>query len=139
VPKRRPTKPKYPFKRVGNAADMTMDTAEAIAHEDSSAGAGKIPRIPASFQEHANASARGIRLVDDRLTTKLVYAHIERGSSTQKVLDDGVIRAKRAPSRRNLERMGAVANEVGRRRGGGRLLRQTVTQAVVDELIEGSQ
>jgi len=42
-------------------------------------------------------------------------------------------RARRHPNRRNYERVRSVLQEIGRRRGGGKRLRELITQDLVGE------
>ena len=130
---------KYPLKRVGPADSIDIDQAESILRNEAKSGQPeKTPRIPKAFVKHERAAVVDDPVIADQRTRKLMYAHIERDDSSGTVLAAALKRALRAPSTRNLERMRAVANEIGRRRGGGKALREILTEEAVEELIRRS-
>jgi hypothetical protein len=130
---------KYPFKRVGAADPPEPDQAASLLRSEARSGRPqKPPRVPQAFLKRERAATIDDPVVADARTRKLLYAHVERDDSGSAVLASALKRALRAPSTRNLERMRAVANEVGRRRGGGKALREALTEEAVEELIRRS-
>jgi len=126
----------YPYKKV-TASEPSASDGASIQRGDSNSGSGTAPRaLPKAFEDRQRKSNLDEPQIADALTQRFIYAHAERRASSRTVLDEVASRAKRAPSRKNLERMQAVANEIGRRRGGGKLLREVVTQVLVDQLTE---
>jgi hypothetical protein len=133
---RQPAPFDYPYTRVRGAADVSADDAASLDRGDPKNGAGKPPRpVPSGFDAKEKAGAIDEPQVADALSLRLLHAHAERASSARTVLEDAAARAVRAPNRRNLGRMQTVANEIGRRRGGGKLIRELLTQDLVDRLI----
>lgn len=74
--------------------------------------------------------------LDDELVVRFMYAHEQRGSSSVETLQHALSVASKRPTRKTLERMRAVANEVGRRDDGGEAIAKVFTQDVVDDLVE---
>ena len=132
-------RPKNPFRKVGAAKKIRTEDAVSATYEPTRSGAAdRTPRVPAAFDPREQASAIDDPLITDAMTRRFLYGHIERKTSIDGVLESAGKSSVRAPSTRNLERMRSVVNEMGRRRGGGRKLRSTLTQELVDEIIDGS-
>jgi hypothetical protein len=104
---------------------------------DAAHGEGKAPRHPpAAFLRREIEEAPEDRLRDDAQISRWLHAHAESGASSRAVTEAMIERARRHPSRRSFERIRSVLLEVGRRRGGGKKLRELITQDLVDELVE---
>lgn len=135
MPTRRPKPYRSPYKKT-KPETPTRHTVEAIDRDDTDAGAGPEPRVPAAFE----VKAKAVGIVDTSpsggTAQKMLYTYAERGASSADVLQGAINRARKAPNRSNLERMRSVTNEVGRRRGGGSQVSKMLTQELVDELIE---
>jgi hypothetical protein len=127
---------RYPFKKVGAAREASREMLRSLERPEAAQGEGKAPRRPpAAFLQREVEEAPEDRLRDDAQISRWLHAHAESGASSRTVTEEMIERARRHPSRRSFERIRSVLLEVGRRRGGGKRLRELVTQEVVDELI----
>jgi hypothetical protein len=126
----------YPFARAAEASEPDKKRLRSLGRPETAAGpAEPAARPPARFldQEVASVTVDG-RQAEIR-PPKWFYARVARGASSAQVMNDMAVRLRRAPSERALRLTRRVLEEVGRRRGGGRLVRRAMTQELVDEFL----
>lgn len=131
---RQPKIPKYPFRRVGSAERQSAKTIKSLAREAYASGQGKPKYKPAKqYLDREKNIAVTERPVHGIKPPKWLLARFARHASIKVVINDLFERLRRAPSKRTILFTQYGLNEIGRRRGGGRLLRQTITQSLVDK------
>jgi hypothetical protein len=126
--------PNYPFRRVGSADSPSLEALRSLA------------RTPLHFEQveltHKPSPRFVAREESLAVTEELPYglrppnwvlARFAQHASVATVIDDLFKRLSRSPSEKNMRFTQHALNELGRRRGGGRLLRRIVTQKLVDE------
>jgi len=129
----------YPYKRVGKRSPLSKSETLALFRTQSQPKT-KIHKIKLhkNFVEKNKSSFKDDKNLNDERVSKILHAHMERKSTSKAVLEQTAKHALRAPAKQNLMRMKAIANEIGRKRGGGKILREMLTQDMVNQLIEGS-
>lgn len=131
---------KYPFVRRGKREPLSANEAMSFSRTPpgNKVMSQKI-KITKAFLEKSKTAFTDDKNLHDERVSKLLHAHMERKSTSSEVLEKAAKNALRAPAKKNLERAKTVANEIGRKRGGGSLMRKMLTQDIVNALIEGSQ
>lgn len=131
---KQPKVPKYPFRRVGPADKPTQNDLRSLARSAYASGKGEAKIKPSKQYldlEKKKAvmekPAHGIR------PPKWLLARMARHAPTRVIVGDLIKRLRRLPSEKNIRFTQCGFNELGRRRGGGKLLRRTITQQLVDE------
>ena len=129
--------PKYPYKQVKPAEPPTESEWVSMNREDIASGPGK-PRLtpPKKFLDHEKKTAITESPPYRVKPPRWVLARIARHVKVSVVCNDLITRLRRAPSKRAYIETQQGFNEIGRRRGGGKLLRSIITQELVDEFIE---
>jgi hypothetical protein len=132
-----PKIPKYPFKRVGLAARPMQRDWHIMTSAEIDAGPGLKSHMPPQriLEIQKDASITEIPAYRS-VPPKWVLARIARHVSVKVVCEDLITRLRRAPSKRAYLETQLGFNELGRRRGGGKLLRRFITQDLVDEFIK---
>lgn len=131
---KQPKVPKYPFRRVGSADKPSEKTLKSLACKEITSGQGK-PKLRLSKRSLDRERKLAVveKSVHGMRPPKWLLARIAKHAPVRVVMDDVFRRLRRTPSENNLRFTQRALNELGRRRGGGKLLRQTVTQKLVDE------
>lgn len=129
--------PSYPYNRVKPAGKPTEKEWHSLNRNNIASGPGK-PRLkpPKKFldrQKKAAVSESPPYLVKP---PRWVLARFARHVKVSVVCNDLIKRLRRAPSKRAFIETQQGFNEIGRRRGGGKLLRSIITQKLVDKFIE---
>ena len=106
--------PRYPFRRIGAAEKPT-------------------PKVLRSYLDREKKLAVTEKSIHGVRPPRWLLARIERHAPVGVVVDDLLKRLRRAPSAKNIRFTQCGLNELGRRRGGGKLLRRTITQQLFDE------
>lgn len=100
------------------------------------AGRGRrIPSSPFVKQEGRQVVFEG-RKPFSRAQPSWLRSLAERRASDDQLIEAAERRLTRAPSRANLELGQAIANDLGRKEGGGKRLRRALTQKLVDQVTE---
>ena len=130
----KPKIPKYPFKRVGSAEKPTVKMLKSMNREYQSSGQGKTRIKPSrKFLARERIMADNERPVRNLRAPKWLLSRIARHAPVKLVVNDLVERLRRSSTEKNLRFTQAGFNELGRMRGGGKLIRGIVTQKLVDE------
>jgi len=129
----------YPYKRMGKRSPLSKGEELALfrAQTQSKTSVHKI-KLGKAFIEQQKSSFKDDNNLHDERVSKILHAHMERKSSSKAVLEQTAKNALRAPAKQNLRRMQSISNEIGRKRGGGKLLHEMLTQDMVNQLIKGS-
>ncbi len=131
---KQPKIPKYPFRKVGPAEKPSHNALKSLARTDCAAGPGKLKYRPSQrFHDREKALAMTEKPVYGIRPPKWLLARIARHASVTVVIEDLLKRLRRAPTRKAILFTQCGLNELGRRRGGGALLRRIITQKLVDE------
>jgi len=131
-----PRIPRYPFRKVGNAKKPTALEWHRMTNAEIKSGPAAeeltIDRRIIDIQKKA-----AITEIPPYKTTppRWVLARVARHARINVVCNDLITRLRRAPSKRAFIETQQGFNELGRRRGGGKLLRRVITQELVDEFI----
>lgn len=130
----KPEIPKYPFERVGPAAKPSKKTLKSLARSDYSSGKGKQKGEPSKrFLDREKKIAVKEKPVHGVRPPKWLLARFAKHVPVSVVIEDLFKYLRRDRSEKNMRFTQYGLNEIGRRRGGGRLLRKTLSQEVVDE------
>lgn len=128
----------YPYRKVGQRKLLSNEERLSLAQTESSAGIGRpraqVPRAFLRRQRTVSTVGSGLlRFRPPAWARRLTAARRPR----QEMLDALEKRVYRAPAEKNLRQALIILNDIGRLRGGGKLLRERLTQQVVDRLIGG--
>lgn len=128
--------PKYPYKVVNKAKKPTEKDWYSLTHGEIASGQGKPKqKPPIKFLEFQKKATVTESLPSRLKPPRWVLARFARHAKISVVSNDLLKRLRRAPSKRAFIETQQGFNEIGRRRGGGKLLRSIITQELVDEFI----
>jgi len=126
--------PRYPFRRIGAAEKPTPKVLRSLARPETASGRPETRlRLSRSYLDREKKLAVTEKSIHGVRPPRWLLARIERHAPVGVVVDDLLKRLRRAPSAKNIRFTQCGLNELGRRRGGGKLLRRTITQQLFDE------
>lgn len=128
---------KYPFDRQRPSRALQRSAlTDLLAQREARSGSREPPNeLDTAFIERQRGLVEHAAQPSRRTVPKWVYARIERRTPPSAIASDVIERLRRAPSERGYREAGELLNELGRRRGGARLVRELVTQELVDEFL----
>lgn len=128
--------PKYPFRKVGVAKKPTHQEWHRMMNAEIKSGPAVENQIPSRVLLDVQKKAAITEIPPYHTTPpRWVLARVARHARISVVCNDLITRLRRAPSKRAFIETQQGFNELGRRRGGGKLLRRIITQELVDEFI----
>ena len=124
----------YPFRRLKPPKDPTVKEMVSLNRDVTACGYYRPKKaFPRKWLKHAKTMVMKNEIPEDFRAPRWIEARIARRASMKVILDDIIKRLRRAPSERAFRLVLLALNEIGKRRGGGRLLRRTITQKLVNE------
>jgi hypothetical protein len=130
--------PDYVFTKVEPREPLTEMELIKMARREIAAGVGNTPEIKISnkFVKRQNEMVRAEKRVCKVKPPNWLKAHFAKHSPINEVLDQLIKRLDRIPSEQILRETQIGLNELGRRPGGYKLLKELLTQEFVNKYLE---